>query len=141
SDTGAGTTTICSVLLSGALAFDFSLSNSGNLSITQGSSGTRTITGSLSSGTTQAVSFSVSGLPTGVTSSFSQTSCNPTCSSTLTLNTTSSIAQGNYSITVTATSGSVTHTTNFTLTVNNTGSAATITATAGTPQSATANTS
>ena len=139
--TSAATTTICNVLVNVASpAFDFSLSSAGNVSVTKGSSVTNTITATLSSGTTQAVSFSASSLPAGVTSSFSQTSCNPTCSSTLTLNTTSSAAAGSYTITGTGTSGSITHTTSFTLTVNNS-STASITATAGTPQSAAVNTS
>ena len=43
--------------------FNFSLSNSGNKSVTQGSSDTNVILANLVSSTSQAVSFSVSGLP------------------------------------------------------------------------------
>jgi len=70
--------------------FDFSLSNTGNKSVTQGSLVTNFITALLSSGTTQAVSFSTSGLPTGATPSYSQTSCNPSCTTNLSIITTSS---------------------------------------------------
>src|SRR5438093_11426880 len=66
-------------------SFDYSLSNSGNQTVTQGSSVTNLITGTLVSGTTQSVSFSASGLPAGATASFSSASCSPTCSSTMTI--------------------------------------------------------
>ena len=62
---------------------NFSLSNGGDKSVTQGQSVTNTITTTLSSGTSQAVVFSASGLPTGATASFSSASCSPTCSSTV----------------------------------------------------------
>src|ERR1051326_1506695 len=123
-------TIICNLM---APAFDFVLSSSGNVSVIQGSSVTNTVKATLTSGTTQAVSLSVSELPTGVTSSFSPISCNPTCTSTVTLNTASSTPAGSYTITVTATAGNLTRFTSFTLRV--TGPPASITATAGTPQS------
>jgi len=88
--------------------FDFSLSNTGNKSVTQGSLVTNFITALLSSGTTQAVSFLTSGLPIGATPSFSQTSCNPSCTTTLTIDTISSTLTGTYTVTVTATGGGVT---------------------------------
>ncbi len=99
-------------------AFDFSISNGGAKSVTQGSAATNAITATLVSGTTKAVSFSVSGLPSGVTSGFSQTSCSPTCSSTLTLTAASDAATGTYPIVVSAASGTTTHSTQFNLTVN-----------------------
>jgi hypothetical protein len=46
-------------------SFDFSLSNGGNQTVVQGQSGSNTITATLVSGTSQSVSFSASGLPTG----------------------------------------------------------------------------
>jgi hypothetical protein len=98
--------------------FSFSLSNSGNKSVTAGSSVTNSISTSLSSGSTQAVTFSASGLPTGATASFSSPSCSPACSSTLTINTTTSTPAGNSTITVTATGGGITKTTTFSLTVS-----------------------
>src|SRR3989344_3982188 len=98
-------------------AFDFTLSNGGNRSVTQGSSVTNSVTATLSSGTAQSTNFSVSGLPTGATASFSPTACSPNCSTTLTINTLSSTPTGNSTITVTATAGSVIKTSTFILTV------------------------
>src|SRR5262249_52765655 len=98
--------------------FNFSLANSGNQSVTAGSSITNSIAATLASGSAQAVTFSASGLPTGATASFSSTSCGPSCSSTLTINTSTSSPAGNSTITVTATGGGVTKTTTFSLTVS-----------------------
>ncbi len=99
-------------------ALDFSLSNGGNQSVTQGQSVTNTITATLSSGSSQAVSFSTSGLPAGATATYSTSnSCNPTCSRTLNI-ATASIPAGTYAVTVTGTGGGVTKTTNFSLMVN-----------------------
>lgn len=98
--------------------FDFSLSNSGGITVTQGSSGSNTITATLLSGTTQSVSYTISGLPSGATASFSPSSGNPTFTSTLTITTASTTVSGTYTITVTGTSGSLTKITAFTLTVN-----------------------
>ena len=99
-------------------SFNFSLANSMSLSATQGSSATNTITASLVSGSPQPVSFSISGLPSGASGSFSQTTCTATCSSLLTIATAASTPTGTYTITVTGTGGDVTKTTSFTLTVN-----------------------
>src|SRR5262249_38167435 len=54
--------------------FNFSLANSGNQSVTAGSSITNSIAATLASGSAQAIAFSASGLPTGATASFSSTS-------------------------------------------------------------------
>lgn len=97
--------------------FDFSIANQGPVSVVAGNSVTNNITGTLISGTTQGISFSVSGLPTGATSSFSQTSCSPTCSTTLTIFTSTSTPAGVFPITVTAVGGGLTKTTSFDLTV------------------------
>jgi hypothetical protein len=100
-------------------AFDFALSNGGNKSVTQGSSVTTTITATLVSGTAQAVSFSAAGLPAGATAAFSPTTCSPTCSTSLTLQTSASTPTGtSTTITVTGTGGGLTKTTSFSLTVN-----------------------
>ena len=97
--------------------FDFSLANSGNISVIRGMQGTRTITASLSSGTRQSVAFSASGLPTGTTAAFSRSSCTPTCTTTMTVQTAASTLTGSYSITVTGTAGTLSRTTSFTLKV------------------------
>jgi len=99
-------------------SFDFSLTNGGNKSVIQGSSLTNTVTATLVSGTSQSVSFSAAGLPTGATPSYSPTSCTPTCASTLTIATLASTPAGTYTITLTGTGGGLTRTTSFTLTVS-----------------------
>jgi len=88
------------------------------LSVAQGASGTDTITVTDVSPFTGTVAFTASGMPTGVTASFSPTSS--TTSSTLTLAASSTAAAGTYTITVTGTSGSLTATTTITLTVTST---------------------
>ena len=98
-------------------AFDFSLSSSGDKSVTAGSSVTNSISVSLASGSSQPVSFSVSGLPPGATASFSPASCSPNCSTVLTINTAGSTTSGSSPITVTATGGGVIRTTVFILSV------------------------
>jgi len=100
--------------------FDFSLSTSGNITVTKLTSGSitrsNTITANLVNGTTQSVSFSQSGLPYGV-SAYSLYSCYPTCSKTNTLTINSYASIGTFSITVTATGGGITRTTTYHLTI------------------------
>ena len=93
--------------------FDFALNNSGNLSVVAGASVSNTISATLASGSTQAVSFSVSGLPSGATGSFSSASCSPSCSTVLNITTSGSTPAGNFPITVTATGGGLTRTDGF----------------------------
>jgi hypothetical protein len=83
-----------------------------------GSSVANTVSSTLMSGSAQLITFSVTGLPTGTTASFSPTSCSPTCSATLTINTTVSTPAGSSTVVVTATGSGVTKTTTFTLTVS-----------------------
>lgn len=105
--------------LSSAAGFDFSISNSGGIAISQGpNSGSNTITVTLVSGSTQSVSLScASGLPTGASCSFNPASGNPTFTSTLTITITSSTPKGGYSVTVAGTGGGRSRSTGFTLTV------------------------
>ncbi len=86
-----------------ASPFDYTLSNSGSITIVQGSSGSNTITRNLVSGLSQSVTLSASGLPAGATDSFASNPCNPTCSSILTISTTASTPLGTFPITVTGT--------------------------------------
>ena len=116
--TGYNPSGVASASFSLSSAFDFSLSNAGNQSVTAGSSVSNTITSTLVSGSTQAVTFSASGLPSGVTASFTSASCSPTCSSTMTLSTSGATVAGTSTVTVSATGGAVTRTTSFNLTVN-----------------------
>jgi hypothetical protein len=96
---------------------DFSLSASpASLTITQGTSGTSTITVTPLNGFTGSVTLSASGLPAGVTAGFGT---NPTTgSSVLTLTASSTATTGTSTVTVTGTSGTLTHTTTISLTVN-----------------------
>ena len=97
----------------------FSLSASASsLSVTQGSSGTDTIKVTDIGGFTGSVSFTASGMPSGVTASFNPTSS--ATSSVLTLTASSTATTGAFTITVTGTSGS-TATTSFTLNVSSSG--------------------
>ena len=116
----SGTTATGSLtFISPPASFSFTLSNSGGITVTQGSSGSNTITATLDSGVTQLVTYSISGLPLGATHSFSSTSCAPTCMTTLTITTATTTPTGSYAITVTgnAAISGLTKTTQFTLTV------------------------
>jgi|GEM_PF-2886217 len=98
--------------------FDFNLSISPSSgTVTQGSSISTIVTATLISDPTQSISFSASGLPSGATASFSPTSCNPTCSSALTISTLSTTPTGTYQITITGTGGGLNKTTTYFLAV------------------------
>jgi len=99
---------------------NFTLTPSPNsVTITQGTSGTSTITITPSNGFSGSVTLSASGLPSGVTPGFSP---NPaTASSTLTLTASATAATGTVTVTITGTSGALTNTTTLSLTVNASG--------------------
>jgi hypothetical protein len=99
-----------------AAPFDFSLSNSGDVTVDVGSSVTSSIKTSLTSGSTQSVTFSIAGLPSGATASFSDSTCEPACSTIVTIATAGSTPAGNFPVTVTASGGDMNKTTVFTLT-------------------------
>ncbi|MGH9564129.1 MAG: cellulose binding domain-containing protein, partial [Terracidiphilus sp.] len=92
------------------------------LSVAQGASGTDTITVTDVSPFSGSVTLTASGLPSGVTASFSPTAA--TSSSVLTLSVASTVATGSYPITITGTSGTLTATTSIALTVTGTTSGA-----------------
>ncbi len=95
---------------------DFALSAApASVSVTQGSSGTSTLTVSPSGGFTGSVNLSASGLPSGVTAAFSPASTTGT--STLTLTAAATATTGAAIVTVTGVSGSLSHTTTLNLTV------------------------
>jgi len=98
--------------------FDFSLSNSGDITVTKPLSGSvtasNTITVTLLSGTPSSVNLQQSGLPSGVTAA-DLFSCNPTCTKTNTLTISSSAPVGTFPITITGTGGGLTRTTNYNL--------------------------
>jgi Domain of unknown function (DUF1929)/Glyoxal oxidase N-terminus len=85
--------------------------------VSQGNSTSYTVNVTPSGGFTGSVSFSVAGLPSGATSSFTPTSVSGSGASTLTVNTSTSTPGGTYPLTITATSGSLTHTAQVNLTV------------------------
>ncbi|HEV2246498.1 MAG TPA: hypothetical protein VGW37_07575 [Terriglobia bacterium] len=116
--TGSGLTrTVNAGLTVNPPAPDFSLSGSpGSQTVVAGAGTSYTVTITPSGGFTGGVTFSVSGLPTGATGTFSP---NPgTSSSMLNITTTSSTPTGTSTLTITGTSGSLTHTTTVSLTVN-----------------------
>jgi hypothetical protein len=104
----------------GAPAPNFSLSASpSSLTVTQGTSGSSTVTVTPSGGFTGSVSLSNSTLPSGVTATFGT---NPTTgSSSVTFTASATATTGTSSVTITGTSGTLSHTTSISLTVNASG--------------------
>jgi len=97
---------------------DFSIStmpSSQSTAVGGGVSYTTTVTAT--NGFSGSVSFSVSGLPTGASASFSPTSVSGSGSSTLSVSTSGSTPAGSYTLTVTGTSGSLVHSSTVTLIV------------------------
>jgi uncharacterized membrane protein len=86
------------------------------LSIKQGTSGSYTVTITRTGGFTGAVQLSVSGLPSGVTAVFSP---NPATGNTATLTVTAAAtaSTGSFALTITGTSGTLSHTASATLVV------------------------
>ena len=82
-----------------------------------GSTTTKALTGIRGSGGQQGITFSSSGLPAGVTASFSPASTTTGGSSTVSITTSASTLSGIYGITIVATGTSVTHTVSFRLAV------------------------
>jgi subtilase family serine protease len=91
----------------------------GSVSVVQGSSGTSTITTSVSGGFSSAIALTASGAPTGVTVGLNPTSIAAPGSgtSTATFTVASTTAAGTYTITITGTGGGLTEKTTVSLTV------------------------
>jgi len=88
-------------------------------SVTDGSTGTSTVTETVTGGFYSAVTLTASGLPTGATAAFSPTSITGAGTATLTFTAASSATAGSYTITVKGTPASGTaETTTLTLTVS-----------------------
>ncbi|HTU41398.1 MAG TPA: protease pro-enzyme activation domain-containing protein [Candidatus Aquilonibacter sp.] len=117
------TTGMIGLLAGSSSSPSFTLSASpSSVTVTQGSSGTSTITVTDVGGFTGSVTLAASGLPSGVTAAFGT---NPTTgTSVLTLTASSTATTGSATVTVTGTSGSLTATTTIALTVNSTTSPA-----------------
>jgi hypothetical protein len=96
---------------------DFSIDTApSSVSVTQGSSGSSTISTAVTSGSAETVSLSASGAPAGATATLTPTSVTAGDSSTLAISA-GTAAAGTYTITVTGTAPSATHATTVSLTV------------------------
>ena len=93
-----------------------------SVTVTQGGSGTSTITITSQNSFSSATTLSATGLPSGVTATFSTNPVTPpangSATSTLTLTASSGATVGTTTVTITGTSGSLTHSTTISLTVN-----------------------
>ena len=112
---------LITTLTGGTQTAGFTLSASpSSVTVLQGSSGSSTITSTVSGGFNSAVTLTASGQPSGVTVGFSPGSITGNGTSTMSINVGSTTATGTYTITVTGTAGSTVHTTTVTLTVTGT---------------------
>jgi subtilase family serine protease len=112
-------TTLLNTLAGNVVQPGFSLSASPNaVSVVEGSTGTSTITSTVTGGFNAAVTLSYSTLPSGVTASFNPSSfTSGSGNSTLTFTVSTTAAAGTYPITIKGTSGAMTETTTVNLTV------------------------
>ena len=112
-----------SVTIAGAAPVaDFSLGiSAGPGSVAAGGSAAYTVTVTSKNGFHGVVSFAVSGLPSGVTGSFSPSAVTGSGSSTLTVKTSAGTAAGSFTVSVTGTSGSLHHTSSASLSVTGSG--------------------
>jgi Predicted membrane protein len=114
-------TPITDVWSSGALDFGITTSPT-SIGMNQGTQATDTITVSSVNGFDSTVDLSVSGLPSGVTATFSPASVAPTsggsATSTLTLTASPTATTGSATLAVAGTAGSLTHNSAINLTVN-----------------------
>jgi subtilase family serine protease len=120
-------TTTISLTVTAAASPNFTISASPtSLTVTQGSSGTSTITITSQNGFDSATTLSASGLPSGVTASFSTNPVTPpangSATSTLTLTASSTATVGTATVTITGTSGSTSHSVTIALTVQSSSS-------------------
>lgn len=102
-------------------AFDYSLTNNGNVPVTKSSgnvTGQSIITETLLSGSTQPVTLTASGMPSGVSISYANQGCSPNCSATLTFTVAPSTTAGTYTINVQGNGAGVVKNTSFNLVVS-----------------------
>ena len=99
---------------------DYSLSASpSSQTVAPGAGTSYTVTVTPSGGFNGTVNFGVSGLPAGAGASFNPASVNTSGSSTMSITTSTTTPIGSYLLTITGTSGSLSHTTSVTLVVTN----------------------
>ena len=96
---------------------DFNITATSSQTVVAGGNGVYTVTVATVNGFNGAVTFSVSGLPTGASASFAPTSVTGSGSTTMTVSTAASTSAGTYPLTITAISGNLTHTATPSLTV------------------------
>jgi kumamolisin len=114
-------TTTVSLTVTGTTA-GFSISASPtSISVARGSSGSVTITSSVTGGFNSAIALSATGQGSGVTITFTPTSITGAGTSTMKITVSSSASRGNRTITISGKSGSTTHTATVTLDVTRTG--------------------
>jgi len=117
--TSAGTPSLATfVQLTQTPAPDFSVSATPtSQTVVQGNGTTYSVSVTALNGFNGNVGLSANGLPSGATPSFNPTTIAGSGASTLTISTLSSTLAGSYPITITATSGAITHTAGITLVV------------------------
>jgi subtilase family serine protease len=125
-------TTTLALTVNAVAAPNFTIAASpASLTVTQGASGTSTITITSQNSFSSATTLSATGLPSGVTATFSANPVTPpangTATSTLTLTASAAATTGAATVTITGTSGSLTHSTTIALTVNASGGTANFT--------------
>lgn len=126
-------TTSATLVVTSAPQPDFSLSATpSSRSVVAGTGTTYSTTVAALNGYSGTVSFSVSGLPTGASGSFSPATVTGTGSSTLTVSTSSTTPAGTYPLTITATDGTLTHVASVSLVVTSQTADFTVTATPST---------
>jgi hypothetical protein len=114
----SGVPSVASSVLVTATQPDFSVTATpSSQTVSRGRNTSYTVSVTPSSGFTGNVSFSITGLPSGATASFTPSSVSGSGSSTLAVNTSSSTPTGTYTLTITATSGTLSHTTQVKLAV------------------------
>jgi len=114
---GDPTYTLFDDIAVGAPLNDFSISaNPGSLNVAQGANVNSTISTAVTIGSAQTVALSVSGTPSGATTSLNPTSLTGNGSSTLSVNG-GTAAPGTYTLTVAGTGTSATHSTTITVTI------------------------
>ncbi len=101
-----------------ATAPDFALSATpASQTVTAGNPASYTATVTPNGGYTGTISFSVAGLPTGASATFTPTTVTTSGTTTMAVTTTSAVAAGSYPLTITGTDGTLTHSAPVTLVV------------------------
>ena len=116
---GGSTVSADSTFMTAALPAAISLSAAApSISLIRGQSATDGITAALISGLPVSVGFSAPSLPAGVTATFSISNCMATCSSTLTLTTSTSAPTGVFSVVIAGSGGGTAASTTLALNVS-----------------------